>query len=329
MNKIKIGIAGYGNLGKGVELAIMQNPDLELYGVFTRRNPADVILLTPGVKAYYANDAIQHKDAVDVMILCGGSATDLPVQGPEFARHFNTVDSFDTHAKIPEYFSRVDQACKEGNTVGIISVGWDPGLFSLNRLYGESILPAGNTYTFWGKGVSQGHSDAIRRVNGVKMAVQYTVPSEKAMDDVRNCKKPQLTTREKHLRECYVVAEAAADLETIADTIKTMPDYFADYDTTVTFISEEEFSKAHTAMPHGGFVMRSGNTGVNGQTDQMIEYSLKLGSNPEFTSSVLVAYARAAYRLFREGQAGAKTVFDIAPAYLSPKSGEELRKELL
>lgn len=329
MNKIRIGIAGYGNLGRGVELAIMQNPDLELAGVFTRRNPADVTLLTPGTKAYHIDDALNYKDAVDVMILCGGSATDLPVQGPDLAKYFNTVDSFDTHAKIPGYFSSINDACKEGNTVGIISVGWDPGLFSLNRIYAESILPVGNTYTFWGKGVSQGHSDAIRRVSGVKMAVQYTVPAEKAMDDVRNCKNPELTTREKHLRECYVVAEAEADPDVISETIKTMPDYFADYDTTVTFITEEEFKAAHTSMPHGGFVMRSGNTGTNNATDQIIEYSLKLGSNPEFTSSVLAAYARAAFRLSLEGQVGAKTVFDIAPAYLSPKSGEELRKELL
>ena len=329
MNKIRIGITGYGNLGKGVELAIMQNTDLELTGVFTRRDPADVTLLTPGVKSYHVDDAIKHKDDVDVMILCGGSATDLPVQGPEFARHFNTIDSFDTHAKIPEYYSRVNDACKEGNTLGIISVGWDPGLFSLNRIYAESILPVGNTYTFWGKGVSQGHSDAIRRIPGVKLAVQYTVPVEKAIADVRECKNPELTTREKHLRDCYVVAEAGADPKVISETIQTMPNYFADYNTTVTFITEEEFKSAHTSMPHGGFVMRSGNTGIGNQTDQMIEYSLKLGSNPEFTASVLVAYARAAFRLSQEGQTGAKTVFDIAPAYLSPKSGEELRKELL
>jgi len=329
MNKIRIGITGYGNLGRGVELAIMQNPDLELAGVFTRRDPADVVLLTPGVSAYHVDDAVKHRDDVDVMILCGGSATDLPVQGPEFAKYFNTIDSFDTHAKIPEYFSSVNDACKEGNTIGIISVGWDPGLFSLNRIYAESILPVGNTYTFWGKGVSQGHSDAIRRVPGVKLAVQYTVPVEKAISDVRSCQNPELTTREKHLRECYVVAEADADLDVISETIKTMPDYFADYDTTVTFIPEEEFKSAHTSMPHGGFVMRSGSTGISNRTNQMIEYSLKLESNPEFTSSVLVAYARAAFRLSQEGQTGAKTVFDIAPAYLSPKSGEELRKELL
>ncbi len=329
MSKIRIGIAGYGNLGRGVELAVMQNPDMELAGVFTRRNPADVTLLTPGVQAYHVDDAINHKDDIDVMILCGGSATDLPVQGPEFAKHFHTIDSFDTHAKIPEYFASVDASCKEAGTVGIISVGWDPGLFSINRIYVESILPAGNTYTFWGKGVSQGHSDAVRRVAGVKNAVQYTVPVEKAMDDVRSCKNPELTTREKHLRECFVVAEDGADQAVIAETIKTMPNYFSDYDTTVTFISEEEFKANHCTMPHGGFVMRSGNTGVGNATNQMIEYSLKLESNPEFTSSVLVAYARAAYRMAVEGITGAKSVFDVAPGYLSIKSGADLRRELL
>ncbi|MGL5434722.1 MAG: diaminopimelate dehydrogenase [Lachnospiraceae bacterium] len=329
MSKIRIGIAGYGNLGRGVELAVMQNPDMELAGVFTRRNPEDVTLLTPGVSAYHVDEAVNHKDAIDVMILCGGSATDLPVQGPEFAKHFHTIDSFDTHAKIPEYFACVDAACKQASTVGIISVGWDPGLFSINRIYAESILPVGNTYTFWGKGVSQGHSDAIRRVPGVKNAVQYTVPVEQAMNDVRSCKNPELTTREKHLRECFVIAEAGADQAAIAETIKTMPNYFSDYDTTVAFISEEEFKASHSTMPHGGFVMRSGNTGAGNATNQMIEYSLKLESNPEFTSSVLVAYARAAYRMAAEGQTGAKTVFDVAPGYLSAKSGEELRRELL
>lgn len=329
MNKIKIGIAGYGNLGRGVELAIMQNPDMELAAVFTRRNPDEVTLLTPGVTARHADDAVSCKDSIDVMILCGGSATDLPVQGPEFAKYFNTVDSFDTHAKIPEYFAAVDASCKEAGTVGIISVGWDPGLFSINRIYAESILPAGKTYTFWGKGVSQGHSDAIRRVPGVKNAVQYTVPVEKAMDDVRSCRNPELTTRQKHLRECFVVAEEGADPEVIAETIKTMPNYFSDYDTTVTFISEAEFKAGHGTMPHGGFVMRSGNTGAENATNQMIEYSLKLESNPEFTASVLVAYARAACRMAGAGQTGAQTVFDVAPAYLSVKSAEQLRAELL
>lgn len=329
MNKIRIGIAGYGNLGRGVELAIMQNPDMELAGVFTRRNPASLKLLTPDANIYHVDEAANHKDTIDVMILCGGSASDLPKQGPEFAKLFNTIDSFDTHARIPEYFAAVDASCTEAGTVGIISVGWDPGLFSLNRIYAEAILPVGNTYTFWGKGVSQGHSDAIRRVPGVKFAVQYTVPIGKALDEVRSGRNPELTTREKHLRECYVVAEPEADQNIIAETIKTMPNYFSDYDTTVTFISEEQFKADHQAMPHGGFVMRSGGTGIGNATGQLIEYSLQLESNPEFTSSVLVAYARAAHRMAIEGQIGAKTVFDVAPGYLSPKSSEELRKELL
>lgn len=329
MNKIKIGIVGYGNLGRGVELAIMQNPDMELAGVFTRRNPADLTLLTPTAKVCHVDEAVSYQQAIDVMILCGGSASDLPVQGPEFAKHFNTIDSFDTHARIPEYFAAVDASCKEAATVGIISVGWDPGLFSLNRIYAEAILPVGNTYTFWGKGVSQGHSDAIRRAPGVKYAVQYTVPIEKALAAVRSGRNPELTTREKHLRECYVVAEPGADQNMIAETIKTMPNYFSDYDTTVTFITEEQFKAEHRSMPHGGFVMRSGRTGQGNATGQIIEYSLQLESNPEFTSSVLVAYARAASRMAAEGQTGAKTVFDVAPGYLSPRSGEALRRELL
>lgn len=329
MEKIRIGIAGYGNLGKGVELAIRQNPDMELVGVFTRREPETVALKTPGAKAYRMEDVPEMASEIDVMILCGGSATDLPKQTPELAKYVNVIDSFDTHAKIPEHFADVDAAAKEGKTLSIISVGWDPGLFSLNRIYAEAILPNGNTYTFWGKGVSQGHSDAIRRVPGVKRGIQYTVPVEEAMQQVRDCKHPELSTREKHTRECYVVAEAGADLAAIEETIKTMPNYFADYDTTVHFISEEEFEKEHTRMPHGGFVMRSGKTGDGENTDQMIEYSLKLGSNPEFTSSVLTAYARAAYRLRKEGAIGCKTVFDIAPSYLSPMSGEELRAHLL
>ena len=329
MSKIRIGIAGYGNLGKGVELAIRQNDDMELVGVFTRRDPATVSLATEGVKAYKMEDAKNMKDDIDVMILCGGSATDLPEQTPELAKYFNVIDSFDTHANIPQHFSAVDAACKENGTLGIISVGWDPGLFSLNRIYAESILPSGKTYTFWGKGVSQGHSDAIRRIKGVKRGIQYTVPVESAMDQVRAGKQPELTTREKHTRECFVVAEEGADLKQIEQDIKTMKNYFDEYDTTVNFITEEEFDAVHNKMPHGGFVMRSGMTGDGEQTHQMIEYSLKLESNPEFTSSVLIAYARAAARLTKEGVNGCKTVFDIAPAYLSPLNGEELRAHLL
>ena len=329
MSKIRIGIAGYGNLGKGVEMAIRQNEDMELVGVFTRRDPATVKLATPDVKAYTMEEAKQMTDQIDVMILCGGSATDLPTQTPELAKYFNVIDSFDTHARIPEHFSAVDAACKENNHMGIISVGWDPGLFSLNRLYAESILPNGKSYTFWGKGVSQGHSDAIRRIEGVKRGIQYTVPVEEAMDAVRAGKQPELTTREKHTRECYVVAEEGADLAKIEESIKTMKNYFDEYDTTVHFITEEEFDAVHNKMPHGGFVMRSGMTGEGEKTHQMIEYSLKLESNPEFTSSVLVAYARALYRLKAEGATGCKTVFDIAPAYLSPLSGEELRAHML
>ena len=329
MSKIKIGIVGYGNLGRGVELSIMQNPDMELAGVFTRRNPSDLKILTSTAKVYSIEDAKSMQGKIDVMILCGGSATDLPKQGPEFAAMFNMVDSFDTHAKIPEYFAAVDKAAKENGTVGIISVGWDPGLFSINRLYGNAILPVGNDYTFWGKGVSQGHSDAIRRVEGVADGKQYTIPVEDAIDQVRSGSNPQLTTRQKHLRECFVVAKDGADKSKIENEIKNMPNYFADYDTIVNFISQEELNKNHSGIPHGGFVIRSGKTGVNDCTTNIIEYSLKLGSNPEFTSSVLVSYARAAYKLSNEGVKGAKTVFDIAPAYLSPKSGEELRAEML
>lgn len=329
MSKIRIGIAGYGNLGKGVEMAIRQNEDMELVGVFTRRDPATVKLATPDVKAYTMDDAKQMTDQIDVMILCGGSATDLPTQTPELAKYFNVIDSFDTHARIPEHFAAVDAACKESDHVGIISVGWDPGLFSLNRLYAESILPNGKSYTFWGKGVSQGHSDAIRRIEGVKRGIQYTVPVEEAMDAVRAGKQPELSTREKHTRECYVVAEEGADLAKIEESIKTMKNYFDEYDTTVNFITEEEFDAVHNKMPHGGFVMRSGMTGEGEKTHQMIEYSLKLESNPEFTSSVLVAYARALYRLKAEGATGCKTVFDIAPAYLSSQSPEELRAHML
>ncbi len=328
MSKIRIGIAGYGNLGRGVELAVAQNDDMELVGVFTRRDPSTVSTFT-GVKAYSMNDALSMADDIDVMIICGGSATDLPKQTPELAKVFNVIDSFDTHARIPEHFANVDKAAKESGKLAFISLGWDPGLFSLNRLYAESILPKGKTYTFWGKGVSQGHSDAIRRVEGVKRGIQYTVPIEAAMDAVRSGSQPDLTTRQKHLRECWVVAEEGADLAKIEESIKTMKNYFDEYDTTVNFISEEEFDAVHNKMPHGGFVMRSGFTGDGEKTHQMIEYSLKLESNPEFTASVLVCYARALARLSAEGETGCKTAFDIAPAYLSPLSGEELRASLL
>lgn len=326
---IKIGILGYGNLGKGVECAVKHNPDMELAAVFTRRDKESLNILTPRVKVCSVQEAESMKDEIDVMILCGGSATDLPVQTPQFAKCFNVVDSFDTHARIPEHFEAVDAAAKEGGHVGIISVGWDPGMFSLNRLYGNAVLPEGSDYTFWGRGVSQGHSDAIRRVEGVKDARQYTVPVEAALRAVRDGENPELTTRQKHTRECFVVAEEGADLKRIEEEIVTMPNYFADYDTTVRFISEEELMRDHKGIPHGGFVIRTGKTGWENEHSHVIEYSLKLDSNPEFTASVIVAYARAAYRLSKEGAAGCKTVFDIAPAYLSPLSGEELRKHLL
>ena len=326
---IKIGIAGYGNLGRGVECAIKQNPDMELAAVFTRRNPESVQILTEGVPVCRIEDAGEWKDRIDVMILCGGSATDLPEQTPAFAKMFNVIDSFDTHAKIPEHYANVDAAAKEGGKVSIISVGWDPGMFSLNRLYANAILPDGKDYTFWGKGVSQGHSDAVRRVEGVKDARQYTIPVESSLEAVREGKNPELTTREKHTRECFVVLEEGADAAKVEEEIKNMPNYFSDYDTTVHFISEEELQKNHSGIPHGGFVLRSGKTGWNGENSHLIEYSLKLDSNPEFTSSVLAAYARAAYRLSCEGVSGCRTVFDIAPAYLSGKSGEELRKMML
>lgn len=325
---IRIGILGYGNLGRGVECAVKQNPDMELAAVFTRRNPADVHIMTETAKVYHVDEAVKMKDEIDVLILCGGSATDLPKQTPEFAQYFNVVDSFDTHAKIPEHFADVDAAAKKSGKIGLISVGWDPGMFSLNRIYAESILVQGSTYTFWGKGVSQGHSDAIRRVEGVKNGIQYTVPIEAAVEEVRSGSEPELTTRQKHLRECYVVAEEGADKAQIEKAIKEMPNYFADYDTTVTFITEEELKENHSKMPHGGFVIRTGETGRDGNK-HVIEYSLKLDSNPEFTSSVLVAYARAAYRLSANGECGAKTVFDIAPALLSQKTPEQLRKEIL
>lgn len=321
---IRIGIVGYGNLGRGVELAIKQNPDLRLDAIFTRRDPASIPSET---KAYSIEDAEKFVGEIDVMVLCGGSATDLPEQVPAFARLFNTVDSFDTHAKIPAFFDAVDAVARANGKVSVISTGWDPGLFSLNRLLAESILPEGNEYTFWGKGVSQGHSDAIRRVNGVKNGVQYTIPNEAAVDRVRSGENPELSTREKHLRDCYIVAEEGANQEVIAEEIRTMPNYFADYDTTVHFIDEAELKANHSTMPHGGMVLRSGKTGQN--STQIIEFGLKLDSNPEFTASVLVAYARAAYKLAHEGQVGAKTVFDIPFAYLSPKSAHDLRKQLL
>ena len=326
---IKIGILGYGNLGRGVECAVKQNDDMELVAVFTRRNPEDVKILTETATVCNVADVEDWKDKIDVMIICGGSATDLPKQTPVYAKMFNVIDSFDTHARIPEHFANVDAAAKEGGHVGIISVGWDPGMFSLNRLYANAILPEGNDYTFWGKGVSQGHSDAIRRVEGVKDGKQYTIPVEAALEAVRNGENPELTTRQKHTRECFVVLEEGADAAKVEEEIKTMPNYFSDYDTTVHFISEEELKANHSGIPHGGFVLRSGKTGWDGENKHLIEYSLKLDSNPEFTSSVLIAYARAAYRLASEGQIGCKTVFDIAPAYLSAKSGEELRKHML
>lgn len=324
----RIGIVGYGNIGRGVELAIERNEDMELVAVVTRRAPESVNVLTEGVKKVHLDDILSLKDEVDVMILCGGSATDLPTMGPEIVKHFNTIDSFDTHAKIPEYFADMDVAAKEGNHVGIISVGWDPGMFSLNRIYAESILVQGSTYTFWGKGVSQGHSDAIRRVPGVKNGIQYTVPVASAMDEVRKGTEPELSTRQKHTRECFVLPEEGADLAAIEEAIKTMPNYFADYDTTVTFVTEEELAEMQSKMPHGGFVIRTGETGRDGNK-HVIEYSLKLDSNPEFTSSVLVAYARAAHRLAVKGECGARSVFDIAPGLLSQKTPEQLRKEIL
>lgn len=326
---IKIGILGYGNLGRGVECAIKQNPDMELKAVFTRRDPATVKVLTEGVPVHAIEDAKKQKDEIDVMILCGGSATDLPVQTPEFVKMFNVVNSFDTHAKIPEHFAAVDEAAKASGKIGMISIGWDPGMFSLNRLYANAILPNGKDYTFWGKGVSQGHSDAIRRIEGVKDAKQYTIPKEEALNAVRAGENPDLTTREKHLRECFVVAEEGADKAQIEERIKTMPNYFADYDTIVHFISEEELKRDHSGIPHGGFVIRSGKTGWENENSHLIEYSLNLDSNPEFTSAVLVAYARAAYRMSKEGQSGCKTAFDVAPAYLAVQSPEELRAHFL
>ena len=325
--QIRIGIVGYGNLGRGVENALTRCPDMRLVGIFSRRNPASVQPLGANTAVLPLDDIDQFSDKVDVLILCGGSKDDLPEQGPALAARFNTVDSFDTHAKVPEYFTAVDDAARAAQRTAMISIGWDPGLFSLNRLFGEAILPEGETYTFWGKGLSQGHSDAIRRVAGVRAGVQYTLPSEQAIERVRSGEQPQLSTREKHVRQCFVVLEDGANAETVKQTIVTMPDYFADYDTEVNFISEAELKLNHNTMPHGGFVIRSGNTGDT--TNQVMEFSLKLDSNPEFTASVLVAYARAAYRLNRKGQYGAHTVLDVAPGLLSPKDGAQLRKELV
>lgn len=326
---IRVGIMGYGNLGRGIECAVKQNEDMELVAVFTRRDPSTVKVLTENVEICQASEAPQWADKIDVLILCGGSATDLPKQTPEYAKYFNVVDSFDTHAKIPEHFEMVDEAARQSKHVGIISVGWDPGMFSLSRMYANAVLPCGQDYTFWGKGVSQGHSDAIRRVAGVKDGKQYTIPVEEALDLVRSGKNPELTTRQKHTRECFVVLEEGANPKEVEAEIKNMPNYFADYDTTVHFISEEELKKNHSGIPHGGFVIRSGKTGWEQENNHVIEYSLKLDSNPEFTASVIVAYARAAYRLAKEGQTGCKTVLDVAPAYLSAKTGDELRKELV
>ena len=329
---MKIGILGYGNLGRGVECAIKQNPDCTLAAVFTRRDPSSVKILTSGVPVYSVNNIEKHKSEVDVLIICGGSATDLPKQTPEYAKYFNVIDSFDTHARIPEHFANVDAAAKAAGNTALISCGWDPGMFSLNRLYANCILPEGNDYTFWGKGVSQGHSDAIRRIKGVKDGKQYTIPVQEALDAVRAGKNPELTTRQKHTRECFVVAEDGAtdaDKARIEKEIKEMPNYFADYDTTVHFISEEELKKNHSEIPHGGFVFRTGKTGWNKEYNNVIEYSLKLDSNPAFTSSVLIAYARAVFRMSNEGMKGCKTVFDVPPAYLSPLSGEEIRAHLL
>lgn len=326
---IKIGIVGYGNLGRGVEAAIRQNPDMELVAVFTRRNPESLKISTPSVKTASIADVDNWTDKIDVLILCGGSATDLPIQTPQFAKNFNVIDSFDTHAKIPQHFANVDKSAKEGGKVGIISVGWDPGMFSLNRLYGNAILPEGKDYTFWGKGVSQGHSDAVRRIKGVKNAKQYTIPVPSALEAVRKGETPELSTRQKHTRECFVVLEEGADAVKIESEIKNMPNYFSDYDTTVHFIGEAEFDKNHSSIPHGGIVFRSGKTGLKRENSHLVEYKIKLDSNPEFTSSILLAYARAAARLNKEGVSGCKTVFDIAPADLSPKSGEELRATML
>lgn len=326
---IRIGILGYGNLGRGVECAVKQNDDMELTAVFTRRDPDSVQILTQNTPVYSVQQILDHKNEIDVLIICGGSATDLPVQTPEYVRYFNVVDSFDTHAKIPQHFANVDQAAKESGKIGMISIGWDPGMFSLNRIYANAILPDGKDYTFWGKGVSQGHSDAIRRIDGVVDARQYTIPVPSSLEAVRNGETPDLSTREKHTRECFVVVKDGADTARIEKEIKEMPNYFADYDTTVHFITQEELDQNHSGIPHGGFVIRSGKTGWDGEHGHIIEYRLKLDSNPEFTSCVLVAYARAAYRMNLEGMSGCKTAFDVAPCYLCRQSKEELRAQML
>ncbi len=329
MSTIKVGIVGYGNIGRGVEAAITQSPDMELVAVFTRRAPETLTIETATAKVEHMDALLNYKGIIDVMILCGGSATDLPVQGPELAANFNTIDSFDTHARIPEYFESVNEKALEAGTTSIISVGWDPGLFSMIRMMSGAILPVGEDYTFWGKGVSQGHSDALRRVEGVKNAIQYTIPMDEAVESVRRGDNPKLTTRQKHLRECFVVAEEGVDLAAIENTIKTMPNYFADYDTIVNFVSEEELKANHSKMPHGGFVFRTGVTGLEEENKQIIEFSLKLDSNPQFTANVLVAYARAAVRMNKEGMKGAKSVFDVPLSYLSAKSNLELMRDLL
>lgn len=326
-NKINIGILGYGNLGKGVEISISNNPDMNLVGVFSRREPKDVETIFNTTKTYKIDDLENFKDKIDVLILCGGSKDDLPIQAPRYVKDFNIIDSFDTHAKIPEYFNQIDKIAKENNTIGMISIGWDPGMFSLNRLFGEVILPVGETYTFWGKGLSQGHSDAIRRVDGVADGVQYTIPSPQAIEAVRSGIRPKLSTKDKHTRECYVVLKDGADSKKVEHDIKTMPDYFEPYDTTVYFISQDELNKNHNKMPHGGFVIRSGNSSE--ENNQVIEYAIKLDSNPEFTASVLVAYARATYKMAKKRDFGAKTCLDVAPALLSIKSPDTLRAELL
>ena len=327
--KIRVGIMGYGNLGRGVEIAVNAADDMELAAVFTRRDPAALKIQTPDVPVVSASEAENWKEKIDVMVICGGSATDLPEQTPYYAKYFNVIDSFDTHARVPEHFANVDAAASEGGKVGIISVGWDPGMFSLARVYSTAVLKDGKNYTFWGKGLSQGHSDALRRIEGVRDARQYTIPVESALEAVRSGSQPELTTRQMHTRDCYVVLEDGADAEKIEKEIKEMPNYFSDYDTTVNFITEEELKANHRSMAHGGFVFRSGTTGVNGENRHVIEYSLKLDSNPEFTSSVLVAYARAAYRMNKAGVTGAKTVLDVAPALLCQESGEELRAHML
>ncbi len=326
---IRIGIMGYGNLGRGIECAVKKNPDMEVVAVFSRRNPETVKILSENAKVYSADEVMNFKDKIDVLILCGGSATDLPSQTPEYAKSFNVVDSFDTHAKIPEHFANVDKAAKEGGNVAVISCGWDPGMFSLSRLYANAILPDGNDYTFWGKGVSQGHSDAIRRIEGVVDAKQYTIPVDEALEAVRSGSNPELSARDKHIRECFVVAAAGADKEKIENEIKTMPNYFADYNTIVHFISKDELMRDHSGIPHGGFVIRTGKSGWNDEHSHVIEYSLKLDSNPEFTAGVIAACARAAYRMKADGAIGCKTMFDIAPAYLISMSNEEIRAKML